>query len=118
MSSLKEQSLSGVKWNAVGQFSAKGINFVLGLIVARLLMFEDYGVIAMLGIFMAVAQLFVDCGFGSVLIRKMDRTEVDCSTAFYFNIVIGVLAYSALYVSAPLIATFYHMPILTEVVRV
>ena len=118
MNSLKEQSLSGVKWNAVGQFSAKGINFVLGLIVARLLMPEDYGVIAMLGIFMAVAQLFVDCGFGRALIRKMDRTEVDCSTAFYFNIVIGVLAYGILYVSAPLIATFYHMPVLTEVVRV
>ena len=116
--SIKEQSLVGVKWNALGQFSTKGINFVLGLIVARLLMPEDYGVIAMLGIFMAVAQLFTDCGFGNALIRKIDRNEVDCSTAFYFNIAIGLFSYGVLFVSAPLIATFYSMPILTDVVRV
>ena len=118
MESIKELSLVGVKWNALGQFTTKGINFVLGLIVARLLMPEDYGVIAMLGIFMAVAQLFTDCGFGNALIRKIDRTEVDCSTAFYFNIVIGLLSYGILFLSAPLIANFYGMPILTEVVRV
>lgn len=118
MGIVKEQSLIGMKWNALGQFSTKGINFVLGLIVARLLMPEDYGVIAMLGVFMAVAQLFTDCGFGKALIRKIDRTEVDCSTAFYFNIAIGLFSYGLLFLSAPLIANFYGIPILTNVVRV
>ena len=101
MNGIKEQSLSGFKWSAIGQFSVKGINFVLGVVVARLLAPEDYGVIAMLAIFMAVAQAFVDCGFGNALIRKIDRTEVDCSTAFYFNIAIGLVSYGVLFFIAP-----------------
>ena len=118
MNSIKEQSLSGFKWSALGQFSTQGVHFVLGLMIARLLMPEDYGVIAMLSIFMAIAQSFVDCGFGNALIRKIDRTEVDCSTAFYFNIAIGVICYGVLFLTAPYIARFYKMPLLTEVVRI
>lgn len=118
MKSIKEQSLSGVKWNALGLFARKSVNFILGLIIARLLMPDDYGVIAMLGVFMAIAQAFVDCGFGNALIRKIDRTEVDCSTAFYFNVAVGLLSYSLLFVCAPYIANFYDMPVLTDVVRV
>lgn len=118
MSSIKEQSLSGFKWSVLGQFATQGIHFVLGLMIARLLMPEDYGVIAMLSIFMAIAQSFVDCGFGNALIRKIDRTEVDCSTAFYFNIAIGVICYGVLFLVAPYIARFYKMPLLIEVVQV
>ena len=118
MKSIKDQSLYGVKWNALGLFATKGVNFILGLIIARLLMPDDYGVIAMLGVFMAIAQAFVDCGFGNALIRKIDRTEVDCSTAFYFNVAVGLLSYSVLFISAPYIANFYDMPVLTDVVRV
>lgn len=118
MSSIKEQSLFGFKWSVLGQFATQGIHFVLGLMIARLLMPEDYGVIAMLSIFMAIAQSFVDCGFGNALIRKIDRTEVDCSTAFYFNIAIGVICYGVLFLVAPYIARFYKMPLLAKVVRV
>ena len=117
MNSIKEQSLSGFKWSTVGQFSTLTIRFVLGLIIARLLMPEDYGAIGMLAIFMAIAQSFVDCGFGNALIRKIDRTEVDCSTAFYFNIAIGLLSYGVLFGAAPCIASFYNMPVLKDVVR-
>ena len=79
---------------------------------------EDYGVIAMLAIFMAIAQSFVDCGFGNALIRKIDRTEVDCSTVFYFNTAIGLFLYGVLFCSAPYIAGFYNMPTLKNVCRV
>ena len=116
--SIKEQSLSGFKWNAFGLFITNGVNFVLGLLIARMLMPEDYGVIGMLAIFIAIAQSFVDSGFSNALIRMTDRTEFDCSTAFYFNIAIGVLSYGILFVAAPYIAAFYKMPILTDVVRV
>lgn len=116
--SIKEQSLTGVKWNALGHFFTHGVNFVLGLLIARMLMPEDYGVIGMLAIFTAIANAFVDSGFSNALVRKPDRTEVDCSTAFYFNIVVGALAYGLLFLGAPLIAAFYDMPILTDVIRV
>lgn len=118
MDNIKKQTLTGIKWNTIGQLSTQGIHFVLGLIIARMLMPEDYGVIAMMAIFMAIAQSFVDSGFGNALIRKIDRTEVDCSTAFYFNTAIGLLFYGVLFCSAPYIADFYNMPALTDVCRV
>lgn len=117
MDNIKKQTLTGIKWNTIGQLSTQGIHFVLGLIIARMLMPEDYGVIAMMAIFMAIAQSFVDSGFGNALIRKIDRTEVDCSTAFYFNTAIGLLFYGVLFCSAPYIADFYNMPALTDVCR-
>lgn len=116
--SIKEQTLSGFKWNALGQFSTYAIQFVLGIVIARLLGPADYGVIGMLAIFMAIAQSFVNSGFGNALIRKKDRTEVDCSTAFYFNVAVAVLLYGVLFLSAPTIAAFYNTPLLTDVVRV
>ena len=117
MDSIRRQSLSGLKWNSIGLLSTKGINFLLGLLIARLLVPENYGVIGMLAIFMAIAQAFVDSGFGNALIRKVDRTEVDCSTVFYFNIAIGFFFYGILFVLAPYISAFYHLPILTDVIR-
>ena len=116
--SIKEQTLSGFKWNALGQFSTYAIQFVLGIVIARLLDPADYGVIGMLAIFMAIAQSFVNSGFGNALIRKKDRTEIDCSTAFYFNAAVAVLLYGVLFLSAPAIAAFYNTPLLTDVVRV
>ena len=70
MSSIKDQSLTGFKWSAIGEVSTHGISFVLGLIIARLLMPEDFGVIGMLAIFMAISEQFVNCGFGKALIRN------------------------------------------------
>ena len=116
--SIKEQSISGFKWNAIGNYSPYAVRFVIGLMIVRLLEPDDYGVIGMLSIFMAVSQSFVNSGFSNALIRKVDRTEVDCSTAFYFNTAIAVLFYVILFISAPYIAAFYNMPILTEVTRV
>ena len=115
---IKEQSLSGFKWNAIGRFFPYAVQFVIGLTIARLLEPENYGVIGMLSIFMAIAQSFVDSGFGNALIRKNDRTEVDCSTVFYSNIAIACLFYGILFFSAPYIAAFYDIPVLTEVTRV
>lgn len=116
-SSIKEQSIAGFKWNAIGHITAKVVNLALGLLIARMLMPDDYGVIGMLTIFMAIAQAFVDSGFGNALIRKSYRTETDCATAFYFNIAIGIVSYGILFLLAPYIANFYRMPILRDVVR-
>lgn len=116
--SIKQQATTSVFWSAVERFSVQGIQFVLSIIIARLLLPTDYGLIAMLSIFMAIAQTFIDSGFGNALIQKKDRTDVDYSTVFYFNIVISIIVYLLLYASAPYIANFYDEENLISITRV
>ena len=118
MGELRNKTLSGVKWNAIGRFSSQGISFVIGILLARILSPSDYGLVGMIGIFMAIGQTFIDSGFSSALIRKKDCTDTDYSTAFYFNIAVGIVSYLILFFSAPLIADFFKTPILIDIVRV
>lgn len=106
--SLKHQAVKGMVWSAVERFSVQGVQFILGIIIARLVSPSEYGLIAMLGIFLAIAQTFIDSGFSSALIQKKDRTDIDYSTAFYFNLAIAVIVYGILFLTAPLIADFYE----------
>lgn len=115
--SLKQQALKGIVWSAIERFSVQGIQFVLTIIIARLVLPSDYGLIAMLNIFLAIAQVFTDSGFSSALIQKKDRTETDFSTVFYFNIFISIGFYLLLYISAPYIASFYKEPDLCLITR-
>lgn len=116
--SLKRQAVKGFFWNSVERFSAQGIQFVLTIFIARILSPDDYGLVAMLGIFMAVAQALVDSGFGNALVQKKERTEADYCTAFYFNIGISIIIYLLLYILSPFIARFYDQPQLTDIARV
>lgn len=116
--SLKKKTVNGVIWSFIDRFSTQGIQFVFSILVARLLMPSDYGVIAMLGIFLAVSQTFIDSGFGMALIQKANRTETDFSTVFYFNIVVAILFYILLWFISPYIASFYDIPMLKDVARV
>lgn len=116
--SLKEKTVKGVLWSSIDRFSTQGISFVFSILIARLLLPSDYGVIAMLGIFMAVSQCFIDSGFGTALIRKNDRTETDYCTVFYFNIVVACFFYGLLWLASPYIALFYDMPLLETVTKV
>lgn len=86
--------------------------------MARLLTPADYGVVGMIAIFIAISNSLINSGFSQALIRKTDRTEIDNSTVFYFNIVVGLFLYAVLFFCAPFIARFYDMPILTPVTRV
>ena len=117
-SDIRSMGISGVKWASIGRFSSQGISFVLGLILARLLLPSDYGMLGMLGVFTAFAGSFIDCGFGSALIRKLDRTEIDCSTVFYYNLGASLLVYMVMFLGAPFIADFYKQPLLTNVTRI
>ena len=105
-------------WTSVQRFAGMGISFISGIILARLLTPEDYGAIGMLTIFMLVAQSFLDSGFGAALIQKKRPTQEDYSTVFWFNLFMSIALYLILFVSAPFIADFYHMPILCDVLRV
>lgn len=115
---IRSLGFSGVKWASIGRFSSQGISFVIGLVLARLLLPSDYGMLGMLGVFTAFTGSFIDCGFGSALIRKLNRTETDCSTVFYYNLGASLLVYILLFCSAPFIAGFYNQPSLTEVTRI
>lgn len=116
--SLRKKTVKGVVWSSFERFSTAGVNFVIGLIIARLLSPKEYGIIAMLAIFMAISQSIIDSGFSNALVRKLDRSESDYSTSFYFNVVIGFLMYGVLYFSAPFIAQFYNTPELENVTKV
>ena len=115
---LKQKAASGMLWTAVQKYSSMGITFISGIILARLLMPEDYGAIGMLAIFMSLAEVFIDAGFGSALIQKKNPTQTDYSTVFYFNIGMSTILYAILFFSAPAIADFYRMPILCDILRV
>lgn len=105
-------------WNSLDRFTTQGISFVFSMLIARMLLPSDYGVIGMLGIFMAVSQCFIDSGFGSALVRKNNRTEVDFCTVFYFNIVVACICYCLLWIASPYIAKFYNLPLLESVTKV
>lgn len=116
--SIKQQATKSVFWSAIERFSVQGMQFVLSIIIARLLLPTDYGLIAMLSIFLAIAQTFIDSGFANALIQKKNRTEVDYSTVFYFNIAVSFLIYLLLYISAPSIASFYNENALVSITRI
>lgn len=115
---LGSRAKKGFIWNTVERLVTNGIQFVLTIILARLLSPDDYGIIAMPAIFLAIAQVLIDSGFANALIRKLDLNEKDLSTAFYFNILVGIGAYLILFISSPIIANFFNTPILSKLLKV
>ena len=118
MSSLKQKTVNGVVWSSVQRFGTMAITFASNIILARLLSPDDYGCIAMLMIFISLANTFIDGGFGSALIQKKEPTNEDYSTILYWNIALSLVLYGVLFLCAPLVAQFYKMPLLTKVLRV
>lgn len=116
--SLKKDTTKGVFWSLIERFGTQGVQFLVMLVMARLLSPNDYGVVGLLVVFVSIAQAFVDGGFSQALIRKKDRTEIDNSTVFYFNIVVSVVIYLIFYLFAPYVSVFYNMPTLTPFMRV
>ena len=105
-------------WTALQRYSTIIIQFISGIVLARLLTPYDYGCIGMLAIFMVVADSFIDGGFGSALIQKKRPTQIDYSTVFWWNLGMAALMYAILFVSAPAISRFYEIPLLCDVLRV
>ena len=116
--SLKDKTIKGTIWAGLERFWIQGVQFLVMLIVARILSPKDYGLIGMLAIFIHVSQSLVESGFSQALIRKKNRTELDNNTVFYFNLVMSLIFYALLYISAPYVAIFYNEPTLCSVMRV
>ena len=116
--SLRERTISGMLWSFMQKFGTMAIAFVANIVLARLLTPDDYGCIGMLLIFIAVANTFIDGGFGSALIQKKEPTQEDYSTIFYWNLFLSIVLYGILFFTAPFIADFYEISLLTPVLRV
>lgn len=118
MGTIRKQTLNGVKWTSIESISLQIIQFVIGIIIARILTPAEYGLVGMIGVFIAIATTFVDSGMTNALIRKKDIDNADYSTVYIFNIVVSFLFYILLFLSAPLISRFFNEPALTNIVRV
>ena len=115
---LKGKAISSLLWRFLERCGAQGVTFLVTIVLARLLAPEIYGVMALVTVFTAILQVFVDSGLGNALIQKKDADDLDFSSVFFFNLVMCIALYLLLFFCAPLIATFYHNPELTAVIRV
>jgi len=118
LSSIKKQAVSGVIWTFLQQFSVQIINFGVQIILARLLMPEDFGLIAMITVFISIGQTLMDSGMTSSIIRMKRPDQLDYSTVFVTNFIISIGIYLLVFLSAPFVAQFYEQSLLKDLLRV
>ena len=118
MGRIKDETISGAKWNIVSRCTMQPVQFLFGIILARLISPEEMGILGLTAIFFAIAGQLKDCGFGAALIRKQDRTEADCSTMFWFNVLASLAVAAILFALAPWFASFYNQPDLLPLTQV
>ena len=118
INTIKFQVFSGLLWKFAERIGAQAITFILSIILARLLSPSDYGAIAILLVFITIADVFVNAGFGSALIQKKDTDDLDFSSVFYFSFIFSVFVYFVVFLAAPFIANFYSMPILEQTLQI
>ena len=116
--SLKNKTVKGASWSFIDSIAGQGITFLVGLVLARLLSPEEYGLIGIITIFIAVFNSIVDSGFSNALIRKTDAKDIDYNTVFITNLVISIVLFGLLFISAPSISDFFNQPQLTPLLRV
>lgn len=118
MKSERSTVVKSFLWKLLERCSVQIVTFIVTIVLARLLMPEEYGIVALITIFIALAEVIADGGFNTALIQKKDADALDFSTVFYFSMVVAICLYGLLFLSAPLIAGFYNQPLLIPVFRV
>ena len=116
--SLKKQTISGLFWQFAQKILGQGITFVISVILARILLPENYGVVALAGMFTVLLGIFINCGLGTALIQKKDADDVDFSTIFWAQTIFASFVYSLTFILAPFFSTWFKTPELTLVIRV
>ena len=116
--SLKNKTVKGASWSLIDSIAGQGITFLIGLVLARLLSPEEYGLIGIIIIFIGVFNSIVDSGFSNALIRKNDAKDIDYNTVFITNLVLSIVLFGVLYISAPAISNFFNQPQLIPLLRV
>jgi len=117
VNSLKTSSINAAKWNFFANIGSYFISFFLSIILARILEPKEFGMTGMLAVFIAIAVVFINSGISVAIVRSKDITEDDYSTAFYFNVVVGLFFYSLFFILSPLIADFFNEPILVPLTK-
>jgi O-antigen/teichoic acid export membrane protein len=115
---LRQKTLSALKWSFADNFVNQGIQLIVGIILARLLSPKEFGLIGMMTIFIAISQSFIDSGFSQALIRKDHCTKEDYSTVFFYNLIVGTFLYLMLFLLSGTIGNFYNEPILPLLVKI
>ena len=116
--SLRQKTKRGLYWKLAEQFSNYGVQFIIGVIMARLLSPSDYGITALPAVFIAIAGVFTNAGFSDALVRIIELKEQDLSTAFFYSLGVGLLCYIILFIASPWISDFYNSPVLEPLMRV
>ena len=117
MSGLKQKIVKGVFWQGLERIGSQGINFAVQVVLARLLAPKEFGVIALMTVFVALCNVVVDSGFSNALIQKKNADQTDFCSVFFINIALGLFLYAVMFFAAPFIAGFYHAPELTRYLR-
>lgn len=115
---VKNKVISSLGWKLLERLFVQGVQFVIQIILARLLFPSDYGVIAIINIFISIANSLIQSGFSTSLIQKKDTDDIDFSSIFYLNLVTSTIIYILFYIAAPYIATMYQNEIITPVLRI
>ena len=110
--SLKQKAITSFNWTIVDGVFGQGLNFIVGIILARILDPRDFGVIGIITAFLAISNSIVEAGFASALIRKVDTNIRDYNTMFYTNLGFGVILYIILFIMSPQIASYFNEPTL------
>ena len=108
MENIKEKAQTGISLGFATQSGTQAIQFIFGLILARILSPQDYGLVGMLTIFISMSDVFIDSGFGTAVMQKKHPEDTDYSTVFWFNLAVSIIAYLILFFGAPAIADFYE----------
>ena len=116
--SLKAKTVRGTIWSGIDSIAGQGITFLVGLVLARLLSPQEYGLIGYITIIVAILNSIVDSGFSNALIRKKDAGEIDYNTTFIFNLVLSLLMAGVMIVAAGPISRFFNEPALVPLIRV
>ena len=116
--SLTDKTVKGVGWRFIDNIASSGVTFLVGLVLARLLTPAEYGIMAMIAIFIAISNSIIDSGFSNALIRKIHIDRIDYNTVFYFNLLVSIVIYLLLFFASPAISSFFKEPILINVTRI
>ncbi|MCR5519293.1 MAG: lipopolysaccharide biosynthesis protein [Bacteroidales bacterium] len=114
---IRRKTTDGLIWNTLQKLLSKGLQLVFSILIARILLPEDYGLIAIANLFIALSDVLIDSGFAKALIRQNDKGEADYSTVFWFNLMASCTLYALLFAVAPLIAGYYEAEALTPIIR-
>lgn len=115
---MKNKVVKGLFWKLLENGGAQGIQFIIAILLARLLSPAEYGVVGIIMIFITIANVVVQNGFSTALVQKKNADSIDFSSVCYFDLVVALVMYVLLYVAAPWIAHFYQIEELTAIVRI